>query len=101
MRDVARSNDGSGSSSIKAIGSPPNGKIFSNGNAEGSKVFLEEREFTVKAAVDAEIITAVKNLMSHDAVRKRLEGQIVVLSDDDFNWFAQYGLSVNARNVLD
>ena len=100
MRDVARSKAGGGSSTIKAIESPTNGEIFSNGNVAGSKVFLEEREFTVEHEVDGGIITDLKKLMPHDAVRERLENQIVVLSDDDLNWFAQYGLSVNARNVL-
>jgi CRISPR-associated protein Cmr4 len=31
----------------------------------------------------------------------RLATQVVVLHDNDFAWFARYGLAVQARNVLD
>jgi len=101
MRDVARSKADGGGSLIRAIKPPQDGKIFSNGGATGDKMFLEEREFSVEKDLEAGIIDAVKNLMPHDAVRERLEKQLVVMNDDDFNWFAQYGLSVNARNALD
>src|SRR5690606_37571081 len=30
-----------------------------------------------------------------------LAEQLIVLNDDDFAWFARYGLAVQARNVLD
>lgn len=35
------------------------------------------------------------------SVRDFLNERLVVLSDNDFAWFARYGLCVNARNQLD
>ena len=38
--------------------------------------------------------------MLHEATRGRLRDRLAVLHDDDFAWFARYGLSIQARNVL-
>ena len=40
-------------------------------------------------------------MITHEKARARLSDQLVVLSDNSFTWFARFGLSVNARNVLD
>ena len=37
----------------------------------------------------------------HHETRDRLPAQIAVLANDDFAWFARYGLAIQARNVLD
>ena len=37
----------------------------------------------------------------HHETRERLPAQIAVLANDDFAWFARYGLAIQARNVLD
>ncbi len=65
------------------------------------KIFLEEREFDINGKVDNSIIESISQLMSNKASVERLAGQLIVLSDDDFKWFASYGLPINARNVLD
>jgi CRISPR-associated protein Cmr4 len=67
----------------------------------GDVLFLEERQFSTVADVNREVVDALASLIAHTEAKSRLERQLVVLSDDDFTWFARYGLSVNARNVLD
>jgi len=37
----------------------------------------------------------------HEETRERLAERLVVLHDDDFAWFVRYGLSIQARNVLE
>jgi CRISPR-associated protein Cmr4 len=37
----------------------------------------------------------------HDVVHQRLKESLVVVNDDDFAWFARYGLQVQARNQLE
>lgn len=70
--------------------------------AEGTgKIFLEEREFKIDGKVDSIIIESISQLMPNKASADRLAGQLIVLNDDDFKWFASYGLPINARNVLD
>ena len=68
---------------------------YSNG-----KLFLEEREFEIKEQVNSKIIDLLSIFIPNKDVAGRLEKQLVILNDDDFKWFAQYGLQVNARNVL-
>lgn len=70
------------------------------GHSHG-KLFLEEREFEIQGAVGSEIIKLLKMFIPNSDVASRLEERLVILHDDDFMWFAQYGLQVNARNVLD
>ncbi|MFP4598257.1 MAG: type III-B CRISPR module RAMP protein Cmr4 [Persicimonas sp.] len=71
------------------------------GFSTGETLFLEERQFTTVADIDRGVIDALASLFVHPEAAQRLERQLVVLRDDDFTWFARYGLSVNARNVLD
>ncbi|OQB28966.1 MAG: CRISPR system Cmr subunit Cmr4 [Euryarchaeota archaeon ADurb.Bin190] len=75
-----------------------NGEVVGPGD---SKLFLEEREFDGKGEVPIEIIGIIKSLIFHERTRSRLKDQLVVMHDDDFRWFASYGLPVNARNKLD
>lgn len=67
----------------------------------GEALFLEERSFTITGAVPADLVTAIGRLMGDAGARGRLAGQIAVVGDDDFAWFARYALTVQARNVLD
>ncbi|OPX87185.1 type III-B CRISPR module RAMP protein Cmr4 [Pelotomaculum sp. PtaB.Bin117] len=72
--------------------------------AVGSKnLYLEELSFAVSQDEKTiEIVAeAIKPLVLHQAVQKRLVNQLVIVSDDDFKYFAGSGLPVNARNVLD
>jgi CRISPR-associated protein Cmr4 len=68
---------------------------------DGGKVFLEEREFTLGEKPKEELVTAVGELLHHTDARERLTERLVILHDDDFAWFARYGLAIQARNVLD
>jgi CRISPR-associated protein Cmr4 len=63
-------------------------------------LFLEERQFMIVAAPATDLVEAIETLMIHAEVRQRLSEQVVVVHDDDFAWFARYGLSVQARNAL-
>lgn len=78
---------------------PDKGSAFSLDDAKG--LFLEEREFKITDKLDSSIVESVKGLIIHKDAAERLIKQLVILNDDDFKWFASYGLSVNARNVLD
>lgn len=62
-------------------------------------LYLEERQFSVAGSPDS-LSDAIGPAILHDATRQRLDAQIAVLHDDDFAWFAQYGLAIQARNVL-
>jgi len=77
---------------------PKVGTVQSQGKG---KVFLEEREFEIAGEPDSSIIESISKLMSSQAAADRLIKQLIVLHDDDFKWFASYGLPINARNVLD
>jgi len=69
------------------------------GNNPG-KIFLEEREFEIKDTVDGKIIQLLEMMIPNKDAASRVKDRLLILNDDDFKWFAQYGLAVNARNVL-
>jgi len=81
-----------------AFEGPSTGSYLGEGAGD---LFLEERQFQPAGSLPDGLIAAIAPLVPHEAVRKRLASQLVVLSDGDFAWFARYGLAVNARNVLD
>ncbi|MBX6723089.1 MAG: type III-B CRISPR module RAMP protein Cmr4, partial [Dactylosporangium sp.] len=62
---------------------------------------LEERLFDVVGEPDRSLVELVSPLIAAEEVRQRLSQRLVVLSDDDFAWFCQFGLPVQARNKLD
>ncbi len=64
-------------------------------------LFLEERQFTISGEPPDDLAKALEPLMLHEATRRRLRDRLAILHDDDFAWFARYGLSIQARNVLD
>lgn len=68
---------------------------------KGGMLFLEEREFRKHDGLDGKLIDALKRMIPHTQTASRLESQLVIVSDDDFQWFASYGLPVIARNKLD
>ncbi len=76
------------------------GKTEYLGEDNGS-LFLEERQFESIGSLDKNIIAMVKKLIPHDETKGRVKEQLVMIHDDDFAWFARYGLAVTARNVLD
>jgi len=81
---------------------PPIEKEQAIAGAEG-RIYLEELSFTVSK--DEETINmlanAIKPLVFHQAVQDRLVNQLIIINDDDFKHFAESGLPVIARNVLD
>lgn len=64
------------------------------------RLFLEERTFAVAAAPPADLVTLLGAAIADDGARSRLAGQLTVIHDDDFAWFARYALAVQARNSL-
>ncbi|GGA34146.1 type III-B CRISPR module RAMP protein Cmr4 [Kroppenstedtia guangzhouensis] len=70
---------------------------------EEKTLFLEELSFEQRLEAEKVEWVAewIKPLIAHPSVRDRLVRQLAVLHDDDFAHFAQYGLSVQARNALD
>ncbi len=73
-------------------------KVLCEGEGE---LFLEERHFQVDEFVDPVLVKAICGLIHHDETRERVAGQLAILSDEDFAWFARYGLPIQARNVLE
>lgn len=67
--------------------------------ANHGSLFLEERQFEFADAVSTDLHKELEPLMLSSA--ENLATRLVILSDDDFSWFARYGLAINARNVLD
>ncbi len=96
-RDRARSSGGASKGTAVKV---TQGKYLGE-NTNSSSLFLEERQFEYEAGLDTQIVSELQKLILHGDTKNRLKKQLVVLHDDDFVWFARYGLSVNARNVLD
>lgn len=64
-------------------------------------LYLEELTFEAVPADLAPVVRGIVPLIFHASVRERLLDRLVIVSDDDFAYFARFGLPVNARNVLD
>jgi CRISPR-associated protein Cmr4 len=64
------------------------------------RLFLEERSFEIAGPPSADLVTLLGATIGDDQARARLAGQLAVVSNDDFGWFARYGLPVQARNCL-
>ena len=93
-RDIARAGLGP---TPKARPDVAHGAVLTAG---GGNLFLEERQFSITGEPAAALVDAIKPLLLHHETQERLSRQIAVLHDDDFAWFARYGLSIQARNVL-
>lgn len=69
----------------------------------GQQIFLEEFSFTTALN---EMFKAVQSAITpligaEDKTKQRLLSQLAIMSDEEFAWFAQNALPVNARNSLD
>lgn len=64
-------------------------------------LFLEERQFQVVAKPAESLVREIVGLIHHEQTQARLPGQLAILADDDFAWFARYGLPIQARNLLE
>ena len=69
--------------------------------AGNGSLFLEERQFAISGKLPDDLAKAVEPLLLHQETKGRLPARLAVLHDDDFAWFARYGLSIQARNVLE
>ena len=85
---------------------PPvgDGTVLTAGNG-GERLYLEELTFTIQEEVEAQVRDALgKFIPAEDPYAKvsaRLGKQLLIMSDDDFAWFARYGLPIYARNQLE
>ena len=93
-RDLVRA----GLDPVPAVPSLTPGAVAAAG--DGS-LFLEERQFLIGESPRDELVASIAPLLLHEDTRRRLPQQLAVLHDDDFAWFARYGLAIQARNVLD
>ena len=62
---------------------------------------LEEREFNHAGTLPDKLIDLLSPLMGDTFGSFDLASRIVVLSDADFKWFAEFGLPIATRNALD
>lgn len=103
LRDAARA-DQPASFQIPPVDSglqiPPvdSGKCLSEGTV-GQYLGLEEREFEVTGPVCDDVVKKLARLTGEN--EDYLKQRLVILHDDDFAWFARYGLPIMARNKLD
>jgi CRISPR-associated protein Cmr4 len=92
---------------LKRSGSPitiPNVASLADGRylgADDGTLYLEERTLERGNDLPHGLAEALAGFIADDSAAGRLAGHLVVLQNDDFNWFARYALSVQARNVLD
>ena len=96
VRDRRRSGHNVDWSSLKGL-EPGNAA----GPKQGDTLYLEERQFQQTHPLPERVVELVAPMIAHDSTRERLGRQTVVLHDEDFAWFAEYGLCVTARNVLE
>lgn len=101
MRDQARNGRSSLCESTHASESRATLDSHQYHGANDGDLFLEERQFSHAGDLPHGLVDSLRPLIAHEPTANRLEKQVVVISDDDFVWFARYGLSVNARNVQD
>ncbi len=64
-------------------------------------LFLEEISFQVQKEDLSELARVLESFVPHPETQKRLMGQLTILTNEEFSYFANYGLQVNARNNLD
>ncbi|ACV63731.1 CRISPR-associated RAMP protein, Cmr4 family [Desulfofarcimen acetoxidans DSM 771] len=77
---------------------PDKEQAFSSG--EENSIFLEELSFKAVKGELTKMVDVIKPLIPHKSVQERLNDQLVIINDDNFAYFAAYGLQVNARNQL-
>lgn len=78
---------------------PNDGTYFGVGD-QGRWLGLEEREFECAGAIDTSVIAALEAFVGPE-MAVDMGKRLVILSDKNFTWFAQYALPVMARNSLD
>lgn len=85
--------------SLPQLSQLENGRAAASGGQ--SQLFLEELSFDTVDDIDlAPLVEVLRPLIRHASVQERLAGGLVVVNDNEFAYFARFGLAVNARNVL-
>lgn len=66
------------------------------------EIFLEEITFERQTSEDLleKLVKIIKPFLYHESLKNRLLKQLVIINDDEFAYFAKYGLEVRARNKL-
>lgn len=111
LERLARDLKRTGSSIEIPVPAVPDDKVLTEGKT-GERIYLEELTFTIDGPTDekakkqfGDITKALKRFIPTEGiytnVAARLEKQLLIMSDDDFAWFARYGLPIYARNALD
>ena len=93
-RDLARSG-------LRPCAEPVEVPVESVLTSGSGSLMLEERQFSICGAPARDVVDAIAPLILHHETGRRLTDQIAILHNDDFSWFARYGLAVQARNVLE
>lgn len=93
IRDCSRSGQ------TQAMTLPKVDKKHALSQGDGT-LFLEERSFSITNAPEPALVDVLKTCIPHPDVAERLAERLVILHDDDFTWFARYGLAIQARNQL-
>jgi CRISPR-associated protein Cmr4 len=94
-RDIERAGKGG---ALPAVAPSADDKVLAAGVGD---LLLEERLFAVEGKPSDALASAIGALIPHDEARGRLGRQLAIVTDKAFDWFAQYALPVQARNVLD
>ncbi len=100
LRRLARDCTRAGFGALNWSPPVPEGRHFFGAGATGDWLGLEEREFECAGAIDASVITALTAFVGPEMAQDMAK-RLVIISDTDFTWFAQYALPVMARNSLD
>ncbi len=77
------------------------GLYLASSSATPKTIYLEERQYQYADELPEGLVDFLSKYIPHASAQARLPSQCVVLSDNDFAWFARYGLAVAARNALD
>jgi len=101
LERFSRDQQRAGTASQIETSQPASGKYLGDPGAAPGTLFLEERQFEHGGILPHGIVPVLEPLISNAGTRARLAKQLVLLHDDDFAWFARYGLAIQARNVLD
>jgi CRISPR-associated protein Cmr4 len=65
------------------------------------RLYLEDIHFQILTSDLSSIAGALSPLFKHSSIKERLADNLVIVSNDEFNYFATYALAVSARNQLD
>lgn len=86
------------------ISAPLADRVLTDGSAR--KLYIEEFQFSTAALPQGKTIADLIGKLlppdpPYDEMQNRLETQLLVMNDDDFGWFCEYGLPVRPHNALD